>query len=323
MGRLSRYQETLLRRLEGARTYGRLRGLVAANDNKVIVSGLRAGAASLAFARLAADFPQRPILYIAATNDQADALSDDFAFFGVERAFHYPRWETLPYDLEEPIGEIAAQQAEALAALAAWEGRNCTTKDTKDGKDRLKAGLPTSSPSTPSTSSIPSTSSSAPGAKDRLKAGLPTGGEGAPRIVAAVEALLRRVLSNDDFRRRAIDCRWGDKIRLDTLAARLADLGYERVTMVETRGEFSIRGNIVDVFPLEADNPYRLDLFGDEIESIRLFDAQTQRSLRDGPELERVQFLPARLNWLYNQAASGSECDLQVVGDSGASIRPE
>ena len=69
------------------------------------------------------------------------------------------------------------------------------------------------------------------------------------------------------------------ELSLEDLGQRLATLGYERVALVETEGQWSRRGDIVDVFPVAAELPVRLELFGDELDQIREFDPSTQRSL--------------------------------------------
>ncbi|MBA3695799.1 MAG: transcription-repair coupling factor [Methylotenera sp.] len=81
--------------------------------------------------------------------------------------------------------------------------------------------------------------------------------------------------------------------RLDTEALRrqCAEAGYHHVSQVISHGEFSVRGGLVDLFPMGSALPYRLDLFGDEIETIRTFDVDTQRSLYPVPE---IRLLPAR-----------------------------
>ena len=80
---------------------------------------------------------------------------------------------------------------------------------------------------------------------------------------------------------------------LDTEALRLqcAEAGYHHVSQVMSHGEFSVRGGLVDLFPMGSALPYRLDLFGNEIETIRTFDVDTQRSLYPVPE---IRLLPAR-----------------------------
>lgn len=84
--------------------------------------------------------------------------------------------------------------------------------------------------------------------------------------------------------RRAMD--------LDDLVAGLVERAYSRVDMVSRRGEFAVRGGIVDVFPPVADHPYRVELFGDEVDQIREFSVADQRSLPG--EVERVELVPSR-----------------------------
>jgi transcription-repair coupling factor (superfamily II helicase) len=83
----------------------------------------------------------------------------------------------------------------------------------------------------------------------------------------------------------------GDTIERDELARRLAEGGYGRVALVEGKGEFSVRGNVVDLFPPPARHPFRLEFFGDELESIREFDEASQRSLKETAE---IMLFPAR-----------------------------
>ncbi|MCX5962159.1 MAG: transcription-repair coupling factor [Cyanobacteria bacterium] len=77
----------------------------------------------------------------------------------------------------------------------------------------------------------------------------------------------------------------GDEINTVTLAKKLARLGYEKVTLVESEGQWSQRGDIIDVFPVSLELPLRLELFGDELEQIREFDPGTQRSLDRLPSI--------------------------------------
>lgn len=74
------------------------------------------------------------------------------------------------------------------------------------------------------------------------------------------------------------------------LAKKLVALGYEKNYQVESPGQFSIRGGIVDIFDLTEENPYRIELWGDEVDSIRSFDAQSQRSIEN---LESITVFPA------------------------------
>ncbi len=100
-------------------------------------------------------------------------------------------------------------------------------------------------------------------------------------FVAPVDALMQRVLPTDELEDLTVRFAWGERIDVEKLIVALDRAGYERVGLVESRGEFSVRSSIVDLYPPNTDDPIRLDLFGDEIESIRKFDVSTQRSLDD------------------------------------------
>ncbi len=83
----------------------------------------------------------------------------------------------------------------------------------------------------------------------------------------------------------------GQKLNLEALRHQCAQAGYHHVSQVISPGEFSVRGGLIDLFPMGSVLPYRIDLFDDEIESIRTFDVDTQRSLYPVPE---IRLLPAR-----------------------------
>ncbi|MGC8741221.1 MAG: transcription-repair coupling factor [Candidatus Sumerlaeaceae bacterium] len=120
--------------------------------------------------------------------------------------------------------------------------------------------------------------------------------------VSSIEALLSRVPRLELLREHLVTLTWGATLDTAELAHRLVALGYERVPTVERRGEFSIRGGIVDVFPLDTEHGIRVDLFGTEIESLRWFDVHTQRSLKREGEIEAVTILPAREHTLFEVA---------------------
>lgn len=83
----------------------------------------------------------------------------------------------------------------------------------------------------------------------------------------------------------------GDVLQLDDFLRRMSFLGYERVERVETKGDMSVRGGIVDFFPMTASRPYRIELFDEEVDSIRIFDTADQRSLE---KLESVAIAPCK-----------------------------
>ena len=82
----------------------------------------------------------------------------------------------------------------------------------------------------------------------------------------------------------------GSTLEEKALTRRLVDMGYERSYLVDAPGQFSVRGGIIDVFDLTEENPYRLELWGDEVDSIRSFDVLSQRSVE---KLESISIFPA------------------------------
>ena len=104
------------------------------------------------------------------------------------------------------------------------------------------------------------------------------GAEPAPVVVAPWTALLLRVPQRDSVRARSVHLEVGQTIDRDALIETLVGAGYARMPIVEERGELSVRGGILDVFPPQRTLPVRIELLGDEVESIREFDPASQRS---------------------------------------------
>jgi transcription-repair coupling factor (superfamily II helicase) len=100
----------------------------------------------------------------------------------------------------------------------------------------------------------------------------------APIIVTSVLALMQPTMSPGDMAQAMRTLRKGDRVDLHDLLTHLVDLGYESVALVEEPGEFSKRGGIVDIYPPTSSLPIRIELFGDELDSVRLFNPLTQRS---------------------------------------------
>ncbi len=110
-------------------------------------------------------------------------------------------------------------------------------------------------------------------------------------MVTSVPALLHRLLPRTVFAEACLRLAPGGTMERDALIARLLRLGYRRTSVVEIPGEFSIRGGIVDIYSTAYDEPLRLELLGDTIESVRLFDQATQKSTA---AREHAWVLPAR-----------------------------
>jgi transcription-repair coupling factor (superfamily II helicase) len=123
--------------------------------------------------------------------------------------------------------------------------------------------------------------------------------EGRPRLlVTSLLALLQPIPNARDIEREFLNFAVGERLNAEHLLARLVKGGYERVPLAETPGDVSLRGDILDVFPFAADLPLRIELFDDEIESLRTFDPVDQRS---------VETLDAVEVCMVNDAASGED----------------
>jgi len=98
-------------------------------------------------------------------------------------------------------------------------------------------------------------------------------------IVASADAIIEKLVPADHFHKSSIHISKGDIIPPEELSAKLSDQGYQAARFVDAPGEFAIRGGIFDVFPFSGDYPVRFEFFGDEIDSIREFDPDSQRSV--------------------------------------------
>jgi len=110
-----------------------------------------------------------------------------------------------------------------------------------------------------------------------------------PITILPVASALLRIEPAPFYKQLALRLREGEELPLDEVVAHLESIGYERREPVEMVGEYSVRGGILDVFSPEAPKPVRIDLFGDQVESIRRFDVESQRSVL---KIEECTLLP-------------------------------
>lgn len=97
-------------------------------------------------------------------------------------------------------------------------------------------------------------------------------------IIATGDSLLRKLIPIDVYKKAIINIKVGQSIDISNLLNSFVNLGYKRVDLIEGKGQFSVRGGIVDIFPL-AGEPLRFEFFDDEVDSIRIFDIETQKSI--------------------------------------------
>ena len=109
-------------------------------------------------------------------------------------------------------------------------------------------------------------------------------------MVTSIDGCMDYLMPLEEIGKKVLHFYSDSVINMDVLKNTLVQLGYERVGQVEMPGQFSVRGGIVDIYSLTEENPWRIELWGDEVDSIRSFDAESQRSLEN---LDEIAIYPA------------------------------
>ena len=145
---------------------------------------------------------------------------------------------------------------------------------------------------------------------------LAQGGDAAPRaLVLSAASLIRRVIPPAELSALAFTLEPGHSIDRDAVARALLAAGYRRAPVVDDAGTFAVRGGVIDIFPPLYGFPVRVELFGDEIESLRAFDPTSQRTLRP---LDRIEVPPAR----ETIATGGAALRARVLEAADAAAQP-
>lgn len=146
-------------------------------------------------------------------------------------------------------------------------------------------------------------------------------------IVTTIDALLVKMEKIDNYKKKDIVLKQDSKIDLTYFVKELLELGYEKTESVEGKGQFAVRGGIIDIFTLNNNYPYRIELFGDEIDSIRTFDTITQRSIEKVSEVEitllsefkikenKKEIIINKLNKLINNSKISSDLKDNILED--------
>jgi transcription-repair coupling factor (superfamily II helicase) len=157
---------------------------------------------------------------------------------------------------------------------------------------------------------------------------------GASVVIAPVEAAAMKLFPRHFYGGLAQVLRRGDEVDVDTLLAHLAGVGYTPMDIVEMPGQYTRRGGIVDIYSPEADRPVRFEFFGDEIETIRKFDPETQRSsspldealllpLTETPVTERLlATVHTRLSGTRIEAGDDPDLVAEAISAGGVSVFP-
>jgi len=225
---------------------------LAESKTPLAASGLWGSSAPI-LAAIAADVLRRPLLYIAAHLDAADEAREDI--------------------------ETALQRAcEVLPAYEAGFGEGSAAGEINAERTRLCAALLTSEPLSDSGGAAQKSPHEA--RASHRKHGPEAHAPSLPVIVAPIQALIQPVPTAAALAASSLDLCVGEDRDPGTIARFLLERGFERLDQVEEPGDFAIRGGILDVFAVANVDPYRVEFFGDRIESIRQFEISTQRSVR-------------------------------------------
>ena len=109
-------------------------------------------------------------------------------------------------------------------------------------------------------------------------------------VVTTIDGLMDHLLPIKNMMGRVLKVNGGETLETEKLKVLLTELGYERMAQVDGMGQFAVRGGIIDIFPLTEELPVRIELWGDEVDSIRTFDLESQRSVE---QLDEVEIYPA------------------------------
>lgn len=140
-------------------------------------------------------------------------------------------------------------------------------------------------------------------------------------IITTFDGLMNPMPSPEKFIQAVKRIAVGDSVDMEELLRHLVELGYEKNYQAQTRGEFSVRGGIIDIFPLTEENPFRIELWGDEVDSIRSFDPESQRSIEN---MEEIHIYPAcELVLTEEERKAGIERILKEAEKVSAELRKE
>jgi len=259
-------------RLKADPTFQRLVARLSTRKGPCCAEGLWGSFAPLLAGRIAAVL-NRPLLYVTAHLEQADEARDDLELFSARPAEVFSAWEALPGE-GAARDEIAAERLRLCSHLREWSERALAGR----GSAIRSAGPPAEDRSR----------RRARGAnRKRGESGEQPHGPGdaaaPPLIVAPIQALMQPVPSFRAMEAHSLVLARGQERQTRQIVEWLVSQGFARLDLVESPGDFALRGGILDIFPFGDVDPVRIEFFGDTIESIRQFDISTQRSMRELP----------------------------------------
>ena len=192
-------------------------------------------------------------LVITSDEGKARDMAEDARFFNGGNVMYYPAKDVIFYNADVQGRQIAGERIRCIAAII----------DRLNKSDIVKSGTE----------------------KSTEKAS-----DGPLTIVTTIDGISDMLLPVDRFKRAVINLKKGDILDVEDMAKKLTAMGFERFGMVEAKGQFAIRGGIIDIFDVTSDTPVRMELWGDSVDSIRTFNAESQKSIS---EIDKLRIFPA------------------------------
>jgi len=243
-------------------------------------------------------------LHIALDDARAARIAEAVAFFDPTiETLIFPAWDCLPYDRVSPNPDLVSNRIAVLARLLILGVTGSAPRTAARSPAKPRAGAPgmagagtagTPSKQTAAASAHRKPGASAPATGPALTADAPAADAAAANapllVIATVNAVLQRLPPRATLRAATFRARVRERIDPAALQRFLGHNGYVRADTVREPGEYAVRGGIIDIFPTGVRQPMRLDLFGDQLESIRVFDPLSQRTTdkRSGVNLRPV-----------------------------------
>lgn len=199
----------------------------------------------------------------------------------------FPAWESLPEEHDVTDAVFAARLSVVRTLSQSFEHEKTASNDgVSTVSDPWSFSMDTTTMASVDGTAAAQSDNRSSGSSDR-KVNV---------IVTCLPALLQPVPSQESIRKATRQLTVGDELHLESLLDWLTERAFDRVTAVELPGEFSVHGGILDIYPPTEPDPVRIELFGDEIESIRSFDVETQRRVSDLETVAITATRPVRAN---------------------------
>ncbi|MCA9083871.1 MAG: transcription-repair coupling factor [Planctomycetaceae bacterium] len=247
------------------------------SGNSASIDGAWGSACALTAAAISENLPESHLLIVVPGVRDVEEFADQISeFIESDRTLKvFPAWETLPeeHDITDSVFAARLSTIRWLSEVKSDQGNGSETSDPWSFSFDTSTALSRAEPSSSS------------GRGKVVRGSL---------VVTSLPALIQPVPSREELNQSTRRITAGEEIQLESFLDWLIERSFERVSAVELPGEFCVHGGILDIFAPTETDPIRIELFGDEVESIRQFDVETQRRLNDLESVSITATQPVR-----------------------------